>query len=93
MAYDFLNPNKKKITFVGEHSAGKTSIIMRYIYDEFNESYKATIGIDFLSHVMRIKDHQTIHLQIWDTAGQERFKSEPYSFPNRSLTSKSFTQN
>ncbi len=74
MAYDVLNTSKKKVTIVGEHSAGKTSILMRYMYNEFSDSYMATIGVDFISHVMRVNDH-TIRLHIWDTAGQERFKS------------------
>lgn len=53
---------------------GKTSIITRFMYDKFDEVYKATIGIDFLSKTMYLEDC-TIRLQLWDTAGQERFRS------------------
>ena len=40
---------KYKIVFLGNQSVGKTSIIHRFIYDSFDESYQATIGIDFMS--------------------------------------------
>uniref|UniRef100_A0A8C5THH3 Ras-related protein Rab-6B n=2 Tax=Malurus TaxID=55806 RepID=A0A8C5THH3_9PASS len=51
---------------------GKTSLITRFMYDSFDNTYQATIGIDFLSKTMYLED-RTIRLQLWDTAGQERF--------------------
>ena len=60
--------------FLGDQSVGKTSLITRFMYDEFEESYKATVGIDFLSKTMYLDD-RNIRLQLWDTAGQERFQS------------------
>ena len=53
---------------------GKTSVISRFMYDKFDLSYQATIGIDFLSKTMYLDD-RTVRLQLWDTAGQERFRS------------------
>jgi len=44
------------------------------MYDTFDKSYQATIGIDFLSKSMHLED-RTVRLQLWDTAGQERFRS------------------
>lgn len=63
-----------KLVFLGDQSVGKTSIITRFMYDTFDTSYQATIGIDFLTKVMYLDD-RTIRLQLWDTAGQERFRS------------------
>ena len=40
---------KFKIVFLGNQNAGKTSIIHRFIYETFDDSYQATIGIDFMS--------------------------------------------
>lgn len=69
------NPLRKfKLVFLGEQSVGKTSIITRFMYDSFDNTYQATIGIDFLSKTMYLED-RTIRLQLWDTAGQERFRS------------------
>lgn len=73
--YDFLNPlYKYKLVFLGEQSVGKTSLITRFMYDSFSEAYQATIGIDFLSKTVHLRE-KSVRLQIWDTAGQERFRS------------------
>ncbi|KAJ1668215.1 GTPase Ryh1 [Coemansia sp. RSA 1813] len=74
-AQDGANPlSKYKLVFLGEQSVGKTSIITRFMYDTFDTTYQATIGIDFLSKTMYLED-RTVRLQLWDTAGQERFRS------------------
>ncbi|ORY45034.1 ras family-domain-containing protein [Leucosporidium creatinivorum] len=65
---------KFKLVFLGEQSVGKTSLITRFMYDTFDNTYQATIGIDFLSKTMYLED-RTVRLQLWDTAGQERFRS------------------
>nr|XP_045612648.1 ras-related protein Rab6 isoform X4 [Procambarus clarkii] len=75
MSGEFGNPLRKfKLVFLGEQSVGKTSLITRFMYDSFDNTYQATIGIDFLSKTMYLED-RTVRLQLWDTAGQERFRS------------------
>jgi len=69
-----LPRTKYKLVFLGDESVGKTSIITRFMYDHFDDTYQATIGIDFLSKTMYLEDRVT-RLQLWDTAGQERFRS------------------
>jgi Ras-related protein Rab-6A len=66
--------SKYKLVFLGDQSVGTTSIITRFVYDTFDSTYQATIGIDFLSMTMYLED-RTVRLQLWDTAGQERFRS------------------
>ncbi|XP_072285357.1 ras-related protein Rab-6B-like isoform X5 [Pyxicephalus adspersus] len=73
---EFGNPLRKfKLVFLGEQSVGKTSLITRFMYDSFDNTYQATIGIDFLSKTMYLEDRTQVRLQLWDTAGQERFRS------------------
>uniref|UniRef100_A0A3B3BE43 RAB6A, member RAS oncogene family n=1 Tax=Oryzias melastigma TaxID=30732 RepID=A0A3B3BE43_ORYME len=56
-AGDFGNPLRKfKLVFLGEQSVGKTSLITRFMYDSFDNTYQATIGIDFLSKTMYLED-------------------------------------
>jgi len=76
VASDFAHAalRKFKLVFLGEQSVGKTSLITRFMYDTFDNTYQATIGIDFLSKTMYLED-RTVRLQLWDTAGQERFRS------------------
>jgi GTPase SAR1 family protein len=46
------------------------------MYDTFDNTYQATIGIDFLSKTMYLED-RTVRLQLWDTAGQVRSSRGP----------------
>ncbi|XP_024019857.1 F-box/WD-40 repeat-containing protein At3g52030-like isoform X1 [Morus notabilis] len=55
---------KYKLVFLGDQSVGKTSIITRFMYDKFDNTYKATIGINFLSKTMYLED-RTVRLQLW----------------------------
>ncbi|CAG5100442.1 Oidioi.mRNA.OKI2018_I69.XSR.g16999.t1.cds [Oikopleura dioica] len=72
---DSVKPLRKyKVVFLGKQSVGKTSLITRFMYDSFDNTYQATIGIDFLSKTMYLED-RTVRLQLWDTAGHERFRS------------------
>uniref|UniRef100_A0A4W5QVK1 RAB41, member RAS onco family n=1 Tax=Hucho hucho TaxID=62062 RepID=A0A4W5QVK1_9TELE len=57
---EFGNPLRKfKLVFLGEQSVGKTSLITRFMYDSFDNTYQATIGIDFLSKTMYLEDRTT----------------------------------
>jgi len=63
-----------KIVVLGDAGVGKTAILNRFVADKFTQSYRTTVGADFMSKVLPIDDRE-ITLQIWDTAGQERFQS------------------
>ena len=41
----------------------------------FVETYRATIGADFLVKTVALESGEEVTLQMWDTAGQERFQS------------------
>lgn len=70
MEYDFLF----KIMLIGDTGVGKSSILLRYVDDEFRINYSTTIGVDFKIKTVDFADKK-IKTQIWDTAGQERFRS------------------
>ncbi|CEH18324.1 probable ypt6-gtp-binding protein of the rab family [Ceraceosorus bombacis] len=62
---EFGHPLRKfKLVFLGEQSVGKTSLITRFMYDTFDNTYQATIGIDFLSKTMYLED-RTVRLQLF----------------------------
>ncbi|KAH8869483.1 Ras-related protein Rab6 [Schistosoma japonicum] len=66
---------KAKCVFLGDYGGiGKTCIILRFMYETFDQAYKATIGIDFVSKTLCFNE-KSVRLQLWDTAGQERFRS------------------
>ena len=61
-----------KLIIVGDHRVGKTSLALRYAKNTFQTEYIATIGVNFISKLVKVKN-DLIKVQIWDTAGQERF--------------------
>jgi Ras-related protein Rab-7A len=68
-----------KIIIIGDSCVGKTSLARKYVNNTFYESYKSTIGIDFLSKTIKI-NKKNLNLQLWDTAGSERFRAMSPSF-------------
>lgn len=69
-----------KLIVIGPGAVGKTSIINRFVKDEFVLKYKLTIGTDFISKTIEFKPNKKAKLQIWDIGGQERFKFLRRSF-------------
>lgn len=63
-----------KIILIGDSKVGKTSILLRYCDDFFNDFHLATVAIDYKFKTIDI-NNMKIKMQIYDTAGQERFKS------------------
>ena len=63
-----------KVVILGDGGVGKSSLMNRFVNNEFNSQSFHTIGVEFLNKDVRVGD-ETLTLQIWDTAGQERFKS------------------
>ena len=64
-----------RITMLGDSAVGKTSLISKFLNQNFDENYLTTIGKDKLEKKVVMKDGNEIKLIIWDTAGQERFHS------------------
>ena len=65
---------KIKIILIGDHKAGKTSIINRYYENKFTFNTMTTVAMNFVSKKLFLNQKKII-ANIWDTAGQERFKS------------------
>ena len=53
---------------------GKSSIMLRFCDDTFDQHINSTIGVDFKVKLMNMHSKR-IKLTIWDTAGQERFRT------------------
>ena len=68
-----------KILIIGDSNVGKTSILLQYTSNFFQETHIATIGVEFKLKEITL-DNIEYKLNIWDTAGQERFKAITKSF-------------
>ena len=73
--YDYLF----KLLLIGNSAVGKSSLLLRFSDNIFNESFLPTIGVDFKIRTFDL-NNRTVKLQIWDTAGQERFKTITSSY-------------
>jgi len=63
-----------KVVLLGNSGCGKTSIICRYVSDQFATETKATVGGNHQRKRV-ILENGPVDLFIWDTAGQERFQA------------------
>ena len=61
-----------KVVLRGEGCVGKTSLVLRYTSNQFNDQHLTTIQASYLTMKLTI-DSQRVSLAIWDTAGQERY--------------------
>jgi len=68
-----------KICLVGEGGVGKTSLIKRFVYDEFSDKYISTIGTKItkkdLTVSNKIKNTSfNVKMMVWDIMGQQGFR-------------------
>ena len=65
---------RRKIVFIGNPSAGKTSLLNRICNDKFMPDYDSTIGVDFFTKTIYYNE-SIFKVQLWDSAGQEKYRS------------------
>ncbi len=62
-----------KFIIIGQHEVGKTSIVRRFVENKFSHDYRATIGLNILSHSIDFLGN-AIKFSIWDIGAQKYFK-------------------
>ncbi|OMJ75806.1 hypothetical protein SteCoe_24987 [Stentor coeruleus] len=70
MAEDFTY----KILILGDMSVGKTSLLVRFCRNVFNQNIMQSSGLSFLPKEISI-DGENVILALWDTAATEAFRS------------------
>ena len=63
-----------KVVLLGDTGVGKSSLVLRFVTEDFKEYSESTIGASFMSKV-EVIDGVAYKYQIWDTAGQEKYHS------------------
>ena len=63
-----------KILTLGDSLVGKSSIVLRFSDNKFNETFLSTIGVDSKRKILKIKGEK-VKVSIWDTAGQEKYQN------------------
>jgi len=64
---------KFKFIIIGDSSVGKTSIIRRFVENKFTLDYRATLGLNVLSHSIDFYGNE-VYFSLWDLGAQEYFK-------------------
>ncbi len=75
-----------KICLVGDPQVGKTSLVRRFVLDQFSGDYILTIGAKVMKKTVKVnhdgKDYN-VTLLLWDIMGQKHFKIiESVAFEN-----------
>lgn len=65
---------KIKVILLGNGSVGKTSLAKRFTIDKFSETYKPSLGVDFMVKRIEYKGRH-VKVLVFDTAGQEFISS------------------
>lgn len=69
----------KKVLLVGNFGVGKTSLIRRFVNNEFSEDYISTIGVRVSTKEIKI-NNQLLKLLIWDVAGTQNDEKVPKAY-------------
>src|SRR3989449_3200053 len=70
---------KTKVCLVGEAAVGKTSLVRRYVLDQFEDKYITTLGAKVSKKEMEFdvpdRDlHVQMDITIWDIMGEKGFR-------------------
>jgi len=74
-----------RLILIGDSTVGKSSLLRYFSDGKFAEISDPTVGVDFFSRLVTLKNGSRIKLQLWDTAGQERFRSITKSYYRNSV--------
>ena len=66
---------KFKIILLGDVSVGKTALMNRYMYGQYNNEYQCTINAESRIKEIPINEEITAQMTIWDTCGEEKYKA------------------
>lgn len=68
---------KAKVCLVGEHAVGKTSLIRRFVLDEFDDRYIVTLGAKVSKKELMFVAEDTelqMDMTVWDIMGSRSFR-------------------
>ena len=68
-------PREVKVVLLGDTGVGKSSLVLRFVTNNFKPYSESTIGASFMSKMIMV-DGKPIKFQIWDTAGKITLNSD-----------------
>jgi len=74
----------KKVCLLGDEGVGKTSLIKRYVFDQFDDTYQRTIGTKISKKDLLLQGRDgkpvQLYLMIWDIIGHKSAKKVPATY-------------
>mmetsp|Transcript_3033 Transcript_3033/g.4607 ORF Transcript_3033/g.4607 Transcript_3033/m.4607 type:complete len:218 (+) Transcript_3033:103-756(+) len=61
-----------KVGMVGDAQVGKTTLMVKYVENKFDEEYIMTLGVNFMEKTITLRNTE-ITFSIWDLGGQREF--------------------
>lgn len=65
---------QKKVCLLGDFGVGKTSLVGRFVNNEFSDKYLTTVGVKMDTKLIAVNDELSVKLIIWDIAGENSLK-------------------
>src|SRR5947207_15393201 len=69
---------KAKVCLVGDVAVGKTSLIRRFVQDEFDDRYIATVGAKVTKKTVEVEWRGApamLDMMVWDISGEKGFRA------------------
>lgn len=66
-----------KVCLVGEAAVGKTSLVRRFVLDDFDDAYAQTLGTKIYKHATTVAPGGVridVDMMLWDIMGQKGFR-------------------
>lgn len=63
---------RKKVVMIGAFGVGKTSLVRRFVSNEFSADYQSTIGVQIEKRTVLVDGYE-VELHLWDLAGEDEF--------------------
>jgi GTP-binding protein of the ras superfamily involved in termination of M-phase len=68
----FLVLPSVQVGLIGDSQVGKTSLMVKYVENKFDEDYIQTLGVNFMEKTISLRN-LNITFSIWDLGGQQEF--------------------
>ena len=76
-----MTPLTSKICVVGDFAVGKTSVVERFVTNQFSEKYLSTVGVKIDTKEISFPALGVAHkLVIWDIAGSDVFGQKEFAY-------------
>ena len=70
-----ITTHQFKLIMLGDVAVGKTSIVTRFVDNEFKSTYHCTVGVEYKVKSLKLDPYTHVNLKIWDTCGEEKYRT------------------